>query len=127
MKSSTRGALIAATLAVVTAGVFTTAASREPQPGGETANGDTPVVAAEQNAPATVDTQQVVIKVSGMYCAGCETTVRTMLTRSPGVISAEVSVDRGVASVVYDSTRTTPAKLMDVINRLGYRATLSRA
>jgi mercuric ion binding protein len=79
-------------------------------------------------APATfaVDTQRVAINVAGMYCANCETTVRTMLKRSPGVIAAEVNVDRGVALVTYDSARTTPAELAEVINRLGYKATLPR-
>lgn len=71
--------------------------------------------------------KQVSINVSGMFCPSCEATIRTMLEHSPGVISAEVSVERGVAIVTYDSRLTAPTKLAEVINRLGYRATLPRA
>lgn len=73
------------------------------------------------------DTRRIAINVAGMYCASCETTVRTMLKRSPGVISAQVNVDKGIAVVTYSASRTTPAKLADVINRLGYKATIPRA
>lgn len=75
-------------------------------------------------ASTASDTERVAIGVAGMYCASCETTVRTMLKRTPGVIATEVNVDSGRALVTYDATRTTPAKLADVINRLGYKATL---
>lgn len=85
-----------------------------------------PTVQARPTTTAP-DTRRVTIKVAGMSCASCEATVRTMLTRSPGVISAQVNVEKGIAVVTYSANRTTPTKLADVINRLGYKATLPRA
>lgn len=73
------------------------------------------------------DTQHVTIKVAGMYCASCEATVHTMLKRTRGVYSAAVDVKRGLAVIAYDPNRTTPQTLADVINRLGYKATLPPA
>ena len=72
--------------------------------------------------PAT--TRHVAIKVSGMYCESCETTVRSMLTRTAGVRAAQVDVGKGLATVDYDPTMTSPANLAGVINRLGYSATV---
>ena len=83
-----------------------------------------PVAATSNRADIPVATRHVAIKVSGMFCASCEATVRTMLTRTAGVRSADVNVGKGLATVEYDPKVTTPAKLADVINRLGYTATL---
>ncbi|MGQ0648352.1 MAG: heavy-metal-associated domain-containing protein [Gemmatimonadaceae bacterium] len=76
---------------------------------------------------AIADTQRVTIRVAGMFCESCQATVHAMLKRSRGVYSARVDVSRGLAMVVYDPARTTPQALADVINRLGYKATLPPA
>lgn len=71
------------------------------------------------------DTQHVTIKISGMYCESCEASVRTMLKRTRGVYSATVDVKLGLATVAYDPRQTTPQRLADVVNRLGYKATVA--
>ena len=79
-------------------------------------------------SPAVVaDTQHVTIKVAGMFCESCETSVRVMLKRTPGVYSVKVDSKRGEAIVAFDAKQTTPQALADVINRLGYKATLPPA
>lgn len=79
------------------------------------------------SAAVAADTQHVTIKVAGMFCESCETSVRAMLKRTPGVYSAKVDSKRGEAIVAYDPKQTTPQALADVINRLGYKATLPPA
>lgn len=73
-------------------------------------------------APRAV--RRVVLTVKGMYCESCSRTVTVMLRRTPGVRSADVSVARGEAVVSFDPAQTTPAALVAVIERLGYRATI---
>lgn len=73
---------------------------------------------------AIADTQHVVLRVKGMYCASCESTVAAMLRRTPGVVTANVNVTRGEAAVTYDSARTSPTKLVNVITSLGYTASV---
>lgn len=73
---------------------------------------------------ADADSQRVVLDVKGMYCASCEQTVVTMLRRTAGVIRAEVSIQHGEATVSYDSTRTSPAQLVQVVKSLGYTASV---
>lgn len=66
--------------------------------------------------------QRVVLAVQGMSCESCERTVSAMLRRTPGVLTATVSVARGEAVVTYDPARTTPADLARVVRQLGYEA-----
>ena len=65
-------------------------------------------------------------KVSGMTCAGCETTIKLALEQTPGVRVAEVSYERGEAVVEYDPTLTNTDKLRAAINETGYTAELSK-
>ena len=85
-----------------------------------------PAAASATLTSAAADTQRVVLAVKGMYCASCEQTVATMLRRTAGVVRAEVSVERGEATVSYDSARTSPAQLVQVIKALGYDASVKR-
>lgn len=64
--------------------------------------------------------QTTTFKVEGMTCASCETTIKLALERTPGVGRAEVSYDRGEATVEYDPTKTTRDKVRDAINSTGY-------
>ena len=61
-------------------------------------------------------------KVSGMTCAGCETTIKLALEKTPGVRGSEVSYERGEAVVEYDPRLTTPEKLREAISATGYPA-----
>lgn len=117
--SMTRAVLWIAALAVVALGAAPYvagplgAAVRE----AKTANsgGDTAERAAAV-AKATLD-------VKGMTCAGCETTVRLALERTPGVSSAVVSFERGEAAVDYDPARVTADEVARELTRAtGYAA-----
>lgn len=79
---------------------------------------------AAATRPAAV--ARATFKVSGMTCAGCETTIKLALEQTPGIRSSEVSYDRGEAVVEYDSNVTTPEKLRDAISQTGYPAELKR-
>lgn len=81
--------------------------------------------AATSAAPRPA-TMRATFKVSGMTCAGCETTIRLALEKTAGVKGAEVSYDRGEAVVEYDPTVTTPEKLRDAISETGYPAELKK-
>ena len=71
-------------------------------------------------------TARTTLKVSGMTCAGCEATIKLALEQTPGVRSAEVSYDRGEATVEYDPNATTVDKLREAINETGYTCELPK-
>ena len=65
-------------------------------------------------------------KVSGMTCAGCETTIKLALEQTRGVRVAEVSYEQGEAVVEYDPTLTNADQLRAAINETGYTCELPK-
>lgn len=49
-----------------------------------------------------------------------------MLKRVPGVTKASVSYEHHQARVEYDSGKTDPARLVRAVERLGYKAAVSK-
>lgn len=62
------------------------------------------------------------IKISGMTCGACAVSVRAALIRTKGVKSADVRADKGTATVVYDDSVVTRRRLVDAINKTGFKA-----
>ena len=60
--------------------------------------------------------------VSGMTCGGCTGSVQRALSQIDGVSHVEVTLRPGVATVVTDPSRVTPAQIELTITRLGYPA-----
>ena len=77
-----------------------------------------------KSANSNPSTERVVIAVEGMYCDSCAAGVKAMLKRTPGVISSDVSYQKKEAIVYYDSQKTTPEKIVEAINNLGYKASV---
>lgn len=69
-------------------------------------------------------TERVAVTIEGMHCNNCAAGVKAMLKRTPGVIGVEVSYREKQAVVDYDSEKTTPEKIVEAINNLGYRASI---
>ena len=67
-------------------------------------------------------TKTVTIKVDGMMCAKCSSSVTKALKATEGVEDAQVSSDKGEAVIKYDDQKLTEAKLREVINSTGFKA-----
>jgi Cu+-exporting ATPase len=66
--------------------------------------------------------EHVVIPVTGMTCAACQSRVQRTLSRVPGVTDASVNLLLGNAVVDFDPTATTVERLVDVVRETGYGA-----
>ena len=66
----------------------------------------------------------VTIPVGGMTCASCQASVQRALAKEPGVLDASVNLVTESAAVTFDPAVTTPATLVDAIQRTGYEARL---
>ena len=66
--------------------------------------------------------QTLSFDVNGMTCGGCTGSVQRALSKLDGVSHAEVTLSPGVATVVADPARVTPAQIESAINQLGYLA-----
>ena len=62
------------------------------------------------------------IKVSGMTCQTCAVSVQKGLEKTKGVKRAEVSSEKGVATVLFDDAQTNQQQLRDAINKTGFKA-----
>jgi mercuric ion binding protein len=69
--------------------------------------------------PKEVSTQ---IKVSGMTCDACAVSVQKSLEKVKGVKRADVSSEKGLATVIYDDTQANEQQLRDAINKTGFKA-----
>ncbi len=66
--------------------------------------------------------QTLSFDVSGMTCGGRTGSVQRALSQIDGVSHAEVTLRPGIATVVTNPARVTPAQIESVITGLGYSA-----
>ena len=71
---------------------------------------------------AAAFTKTVTIKVTGMTCEKCSSSVTKALKATKGVEDAQVSSDTGEAVIKYDDSKLDEAKLREVINGTGFKA-----
>ena len=64
----------------------------------------------------------VTIRVEGMKCNHCSTSVAKALKATDGVEKVEISHEKGEAVIQYDDQKVTEAKLREVINGTGFKA-----
>jgi len=72
----------------------------------------------------TSPADRVVIPVTGMTCAACQSRVQRTLAKTPGVIDASVNLMMGNATVAYDAAAVSPQSLVERIRETGYGAEL---
>ncbi len=73
---------------------------------------------------ATAAQQTVELRISGMTCEVCAGVVKSKLLESPGVVDAQVDYPSARARIRYDPSRTNLSRLVEMVNSIGYRATL---
>lgn len=82
--------------------------------------------AAEPIDAANAETPQTIaLEVDGMQNVGCALQVRHTLEGLEGVAGATVDLGTGSARVEYDPERVGPETMVEAVNAVGYRASLS--
>ncbi|MEK6936070.1 MAG: heavy metal translocating P-type ATPase [Nanoarchaeota archaeon] len=64
-------------------------------------------------------------KITGMHCASCAQNIEKKLKKEDGVINASVSYATGSSSVEFNPEKINEKKIVEVINKLGYKAFFS--
>ncbi|MCA1614501.1 MAG: cation transporter [Acidobacteria bacterium] len=72
-------------------------------------------------ATAFAATKTATIRVSGMKCGSCSSSVAKALKATAGVQDVQVSYEKGEAVITYDDEKVTEAKLREVINGTGFK------
>jgi copper chaperone len=66
--------------------------------------------------------EKITLTIEGMTCAHCEMTVTKALKETSGVKSVNVSLDENTALIEYKSSKTSPEKLIEAVEKAGYKA-----
>ncbi|XFA74287.1 heavy metal translocating P-type ATPase [Thermosynechococcaceae cyanobacterium Okahandja] len=74
---------------------------------------------------ADVPSATVLLRVSGLRCAGCVRSLERQLTQVPGVRGAAVNFVTGTAVVAYGAGLTTPDAIVHAVNQGSFQATLA--
>ncbi len=69
----------------------------------------------------------VTIRVEGMHCESCASSIEKKLKATEGVEDVRVSYDKKEAWVKYDDTKTSVANLREAINSTGFKAVEEKA
>lgn len=73
-------------------------------------------------ASALAATRTVTIRVKGMKCANCASSVAKALKATRGVEDAKVNSEKREAVVTFDDEKVTEAKLREVIDGTGFKS-----
>ena len=77
-----------------------------------------------QESVQTIQVTQTTLNVDGMTCGGCTTGVRQCLVKLDGVTEAKVSYEDGKAVVSYNPEKVTKEKMVEEINKIGFKASM---
>lgn len=84
------------------------------------------LVAYTSSVLAEGKTGRLTIAIAGMHCDSCATGIAAMLKRTEGVITGAVSYEKREALVEYDARKTSPKKIVEVIESMGYGAVIKK-
>ena len=76
--------------------------------------------AARRGKTGVASMKSLEIKIDGMQCDGCASTIQTILSREAGVKSASVSFPNRSASVFYDPKDTDAARIAAAVEKAGF-------
>lgn len=64
------------------------------------------------------------VKISGMTCKGCVSSIETSLKKSPGVTGVKVNLQASNAVVTHDEKKISVDQICEKINDLGFDASI---
>jgi len=74
----------------------------------------------EKSTPNSKKTEKAHIHITGMTCTTCAATIEKGLAAIPGVEQANVNFASEKASIEYDPTKVSLAKINNTISQFGY-------
>ncbi len=81
-----------------------------------------PELARHVVRPLDGDRREAIVLVDGLRCAACVWLIERALGALPGVAGVQVNASARRARIIWDDTRCTLARIVETLNRAGYRA-----
>ncbi len=76
--------------------------------------------ARKRRANGVLSMKSLEMKIGGMQCDGCASTIQSILSREPGVKSSSVSFPKRAASVFFDPKETDVGRLSEAVTKAGF-------
>jgi copper chaperone CopZ len=76
--------------------------------------------ARKRGAKGVLSMKSLEMKIGGMQCDGCASTIQSILSREPGVKSSSVSFPKHAASVFFDPKETDAGRLAEAVTKAGF-------
>lgn len=70
------------------------------------------------------DNIKVITFDTSIHCENCANKMFNNLPKEEGVIDLEVGIEEKTVTIIFNEKETTPEKLAEIINKLGYSAYL---
>lgn len=67
-------------------------------------------------------TKKILLKVTGMHCASCETITKEELSELPGVSNILVNAKDGSAELILDESKNNISDVLEAVKKAGYQA-----
>ncbi|MFB1052036.1 heavy-metal-associated domain-containing protein [Paraliobacillus sp. JSM ZJ581] len=67
--------------------------------------------------------KKITLEIKGMNCGRCVNKIETALKEQHGVEEATINLKKGTADITYNETILTLDEIIDVVNKVGYKAT----
>ena len=64
--------------------------------------------------------KETTLKISGMTCSGCSSTVQKIISTLPGIDQASVSLEKSQATVQFDPDKISEQQIISAIEDAGY-------
>ncbi len=65
--------------------------------------------------------------IDKMYCVACVQTVKKALNKVPGVVKADIDLDKKIATVSYDGSKADVKDLLKATSNAGFPAVIGKA
>jgi copper chaperone CopZ len=117
-----RAGWVAFSIALLVSGavVWILAASREDGKPSQEAAG----LPGRGESPDRAAARAVVLQIEGMHCDGCVQRITEFLEKTPGVVSASVSLEEKRALVQISTDAPIEPSLIDAVRSAGYEASI---
>ncbi|KAJ8298432.1 hypothetical protein KUTeg_024963 [Tegillarca granosa] len=74
----------------------------------------------------TASNQSCVIDIEGMTCNSCVRNIESNISDKPGILNIKVSLEKKNGLVYYNPSVTSPEKIADMIDDMGFDATVAK-
>ena len=64
---------------------------------------------------------KIMLNIEGMHCKSCEVLIKDEFDELEGIKKADISADKGIATIEYDDSKIDKMKIIEIIKKEGFK------